>query len=141
VRDQAELPQRILSTVLIVEDHDMLRAKLYDWLSAVFAEYWFLLASNGEQALALVTVQEPALVLMDIALPTMDGIETTRRVKALVPHTQVIILSMHEDYCYKVEAAAAGASAYICKRTISNDLLPTIGQLLNQAHSAATKAR
>jgi DNA-binding NarL/FixJ family response regulator len=130
LRDQAKLPQHVPSVTLIVEDHDILRANLYDWLSAIFVGHSFLTAKSGEQALVLAVAQRPDIVLMDITLPAMDGIEATQRLKLLVPQTQIVILWMHEDRRYRLEALAAGASDFVCKRTMSEDLLPAIRQLL-----------
>jgi len=117
-------------TILIVEDHDAVRASLRDWLSATFPNLDCLEARTGEEAVALVPGRPPALVLMDVALPGMNGIEATRRIKLDAPQTQVVILSIHEDAHYQLDAATAGASAYVPKRRMHVELIPIITKLL-----------
>jgi DNA-binding NarL/FixJ family response regulator len=120
------------ATILIVEDHDAVRASLREWLKAVYPQYRILDASTGERALALAKERPPSLVIMDITLPGISGIEATRRIKATVPAVQVVVLTIHEDEHYRVDAEAAGASAYVPKRTMQTELLPIISALLSQ---------
>src|SRR5689334_6180447 len=87
-------------TILIVEDHDRLRAGLYDWLSAAFAGRRCLAVRSGEQALELAAEQPPEVALIDIRLPYIDGIETTRRIKAIAPRTYVVVISIYEESEY-----------------------------------------
>jgi DNA-binding NarL/FixJ family response regulator len=119
------------ATILIVEDHDAVRRSLRDWLEAVFPQYGFIEAASGEEAVAIAQAKSPQAVIMDIALPRMNGIEATRRIKATVPTAQVVILTIHEDNAYRADAAAAGASAYVPKRVMQTKLLPTLSALLS----------
>jgi DNA-binding NarL/FixJ family response regulator len=119
------------ATILIVEDHDAVRRSLRDWLEAVFPQYGFIEAASGEEAVAIAQAKSPQAVIMDIALPRMNGIEATRRIKATVPTAQVVILTIHEDKAYRADAAAAGASAYVPKRVMQTKLLPTLAALLS----------
>ena len=128
----AESAPNASATILIVEDHDIVRANLYDWLSAIFADYCFLMVKSGEDALELTIAQQPEIVLMDIELPGINGIEATRRIKAIASGTQVVILSIHEDHHYRMEAAAAGAGAYVSKRRMSFELLTVMRRLLSR---------
>jgi len=68
---------------------------------------------------------------MDVDLPGITGIEATRQIKATVPSAQVVILSGHEADVYRASATAAGASAYVPKRTLQIELLPTLAALLS----------
>jgi len=120
------------ATILIVEDHDALRNSLRNWLTSIFQDCVFLQAKNGEDALEQARISLPAVVLMDIMLPAMNGIETTRRIKNAVPSAQVIMLSIFEDAAYKNDAADAGAVAYISKRKMGTELIPTITELLTR---------
>ena len=122
-------------TILIVEDHDAVRTSLRDWLLATFPECRFLETTSGEEAVDLVRIQRPDLVLMDIGLPQMSGIEATRRIKAMTPDVQVVMLTIHEASIYRTDAAAAGASAYILKRKMYTELIPVVTNLLS--HSTA----
>ncbi len=117
-------------TVLIAEDHDVLRATLRDWISASFPRIYILEAKNGEEALSLSFDQKPDVILMDISMPRMNGLEATRRIKKGVPQTQIVFVTIHESLEYKSDAAAAGASAYIFKRRMQTELMPVLKSLL-----------
>jgi DNA-binding NarL/FixJ family response regulator len=99
--------------VLIVDDlprpRQSLRALLATWPGlASVAE-----APDAEQALELIDSACPDIVLMDVRMPGMDGLEATRRIKARRPQVKVIVLSLYPDYAG--EATAAGADAFVCK--------------------------
>ena len=84
-------------------------------------------ATNGKQALALVEECQPDLVLMDVRMPDMDGLEATRRIKASWPHVLVVVLSMYTEYA--AEAIAAQADAFVCKGEPPDKLLETLTTL------------
>lgn len=118
-------------TILIVEDHDALRDSLKTWLGTIFKDCNILQAKNGEEALDRVFAHLPDIVLMDVMLPKMNGIEAARRIKNTAPKTQVVMLSTYEDSAYKADAAAAGVSDYIPKRKMGTELIPVITKLLS----------
>lgn len=124
------------TTILIVEDHDAVRRLLHEWLQAVFPRYRFQEAISGEDAIALVQAGPPDLVLMDLSLPQMNGIEATRHIKVAVPTMPVVILTIHEDHAYRADALAAGASAYVSKRAMQAELVPVLTALLPARHTA-----
>ena len=119
-------------TILIVEDHDAVRTSLRDWLSATFPDWTLVEAKSGEEAVDLALARPPDVVLVDIGLPGMNGIETTRHIKAVVPQAQVVMLTIYEAPEYQADAAAAGASAYIVKRRMHTELIPVLARLLSQ---------
>jgi two-component system response regulator NreC len=116
--------------ILIVDDHAFLRAILRDWLSRALSGYVFGEASDGEEAVRLALARAPALVVMDLGLPKLNGIEATRLIKQSLPETHIVIISVHEARPFCDAATAAGASAYIPKRTLAADLTPTVKALL-----------
>jgi CheY-like chemotaxis protein len=118
-------------TIIIVEDHDELRETLLEWLKSVFSDCTFLVAGSGEKAIELAEVHQPAIVLMDIQLPGINGIETIRRIKKISPQTQALILSVMNVSAYKEEAMAAGACAYINKQHMHAELIPALTKLLS----------
>ncbi len=118
------------ATILIVEDHDAVRRSLRDWLQVEFPQCRVIEAASGEEAIALTRVESPRLVVMDISLPGMSGIEATRRIKATLPSAQVVMLTIHEDDAHRADAATAGASAYVTKRVMQTELVPTLAALL-----------
>jgi two-component system sensor histidine kinase/response regulator len=117
-------------TILIVDDHDAFRSSLRGWLNVEFPQYSILEALNGEEAITLARAAPPTLVIMDLRLPRMNGIETTQAIKAFMPDLKVVILSIYEDQIYYTDATAAGVNAYIPKRKIRTALLPTITMML-----------
>lgn len=113
-------------TILICDDHDVLRRLLRKSLESIWDQPGILEAKDGEEALRLARQTKPDLVVMDIALPGMNGIEATRAIKGLYPDTHVIILTVHELDAYRSDAADAGADAYIPKRHMQTRLLESI---------------
>jgi two-component system response regulator NreC len=83
-------------------------------------------ASNGREALDLVAKARPAVVVMDISMPEMGGIEATKRVKEAWPKVNVLALTMHEDESYVFQLLKAGASGYVLKRGAAQDLVQAI---------------
>jgi len=120
----------VSATILIVDDHPAVRRSLRSWLVKALPTYEFSEAVNGEEALARLGEQRPALVLMDINLPGMSGIEATRRITATAPGVPVVIVSMHDTEAYRQDAAAAGAAAFVAKERMGFELLPLLQRLL-----------
>ncbi len=86
--------------------------------------------ANAEAALEAIPKEPPNVVLMDINLPGMNGVECVRRLKPLVPTTQVVMLTVYEDTENIFNALAAGASGYLLKRTRSAELLEAIREVV-----------
>lgn len=107
------MPEKI--KLLMVEDHKLLRVGL----KAIFDEYPNLdvigEAEDGETAVKMAKELRPDIVLMDIGLPVMDGIEATRRIKEFDPNIKVIVLTSHNDENEVMQAMSAGANAYAMK--------------------------
>jgi DNA-binding NarL/FixJ family response regulator len=125
VRDNMRKP-----VILIVEDHDELRHSLQEWLRSFFRDCNVLQAKSGEEAVQQAGAKPPDIVLMDIMLPEMNGIEAASHIKRLVPGVQILMLSMYEDSAYQSDAEAAGAVGYIPKRRMGAELIPAITRLL-----------
>ena len=122
-----------VATILIVEDHPPMLAAVRALLSAAFPACRILAAESAEQALDLCASDAPCVVVMDIVLPGIDGIEATRRIKARLPDTAVVMHSSHDRAMYRDAAAAAGASAFVSKHRTFSDLVPAIAGLLPPA--------
>jgi len=111
--------------ILIADDHALLREGLRKSFEAagdnVVGE-----ASTGEEAVAMAKTLQPQVVLMDLSMPVMDGIEATKKIKEQVPHVKVAVLTMHDDIDKTRDAIAAGASAYMSKGTSFADVRNTV---------------
>jgi DNA-binding NarL/FixJ family response regulator len=116
-------------TVLLAEDHTIVREgfrkmlELEDDLEVVGE------AQDGRQAVALVKKLRPAVVLMDIAMPRLNGLEATRQVLKAVPATRVLILSAHSDDAYVKNATESGAVGFLLKQTSSHVVCEAIRQV------------
>lgn len=136
--------------ILLADDHALLR----DGLRRSFESAGDIVvgeASTGEEAVALAKALKPQVVLMDLSMPVMDGIEATRLIREQVPGTRIAVLTMHDDIDKTRDAIAAGASAYLSKGTSFSDVRATVlrvadgetalspalaGAMINTANSA-----
>ena len=112
--------------LLLVDDHEMVRTGLRMLLENQSDLQIVAEASNGAQALELVALYHPDVVIMDITLPDMSGIEATREIKARFPDVAVVALTIHDDEQYFFEMLQAGASGYVPKRAAPDDLINSI---------------
>lgn len=113
-------------TVMIVDDHEMVRKGACGYLEAQPDITVVAQAGSGEEALKLVQAYVPDVILMDLVMPGMDGVEATRRIKAISPRTQIVILtSFHQDE-YIFPALQAGAVSYLLKDVKAVELLEAI---------------
>jgi DNA-binding NarL/FixJ family response regulator len=87
-------------------------------------------ASSGEQALELVNVLSPDIILMDVEMPGMDGITATASLRATTPQSAVVMMSIHDDARTRARAEAAGAAAFVEKSGTLEVLLATIRQIV-----------
>ena len=112
--------------ILVADDHDIVRLGIMGLLSR---EREFLVvgeADNGISAVELANDLAPDVVLMDLTLPGLNGIEATRRIVETCPQIRVVVLTMHQDRAHIRRAFEAGATGYILKKNTLNDLLGAI---------------
>jgi two-component system response regulator NreC len=112
--------------IVLADDHTLIRSGLKLLLEQqpnfkVVAE-----AEDGRQAVELVSKHHPDVVIADIGMPLLNGIEATRQIVANDPHPDVVILSMHSDESYVLRALKAGARAYILKNSAEADLIRAV---------------
>jgi DNA-binding NarL/FixJ family response regulator len=113
-------------TVSIVEDNDQLRGTLAQVINRAEGFRCLSQYANAEAAIDALPRDRPDVVLMDINLPGMNGVECVRRLKKLAPNSLVIMLTVYEDTENIFNALAAGASGYLLKRTPRAELLSAI---------------
>jgi len=116
-------------TVLIADDHPLVREALHRALDVeedmkVVAE-----ASDGEEAIKLASELKPNVVVMDIVMPKVNGIEATRKIKEIAPDTAILILTAYDDDEYVLGLLDAGAAGYLLKSARGRDLVGAIRTL------------
>jgi DNA-binding NarL/FixJ family response regulator len=116
-------------TVSIVEDNDQLRGTLARVLGRAEGFQCVGQHASAEAALEALPKEKPAVVLMDINLPGMNGVECVRKLKQLLPEVQVMMLTVYEDTDNIFNALAAGATGYMLKRTPRDELLAAIREV------------
>jgi DNA-binding NarL/FixJ family response regulator len=118
------------ASILIVEDHEKVRQALRKLLEVKFSQYQVIETSSGEEAITLTLTKAPHLIIMDITLPGMSGIEATRRIQDTSCSPPVLIFTIHEDEIYRQEAKEAGAIAYVAKHALQSELMSQLSNLL-----------
>ena len=112
--------------IMIVDDHAVVRAGIRSLLEKQSDLEVVGEASGGEEAITKASELRPHLILMDIAMPGMSGIEVTRRIKKDLPNTSILALTMHDDEEFFFPVLRAGASGYVLKEVEPHDLLNAI---------------
>lgn len=119
-----------MTTIILADDHQVLREALRLLLDnqpdlEVIAE-----TGNGLDALHLTETRKPDVLIVDLMMPGLSGLEVARRTKRLSPATKVIVLSMHDAESYVVESLAAGVTGYVLKQSSSQELVLAIREAL-----------
>lgn len=120
-------------SILIADDHGLIRTGLRALLQEVPELSVVGEAENGHTALSRISELKPDIVLMDISLPGLSGIEVTRQVRGISPGTRVLMLTVHEDEGMLRESIRAGAHGYILKRAADAELIQAI-RVISQGH-------
>ena len=120
-----------MATIVLADDHHVVRQSFRLLLEAqpdfrVLGE-----AASGLEAIEVSERLRPDVLVVDIMLPELNGVEVTRRVKKQLPGTVVVILSMHDTEAYVIEALRAGAAAYVLKTSTAQELVYAIHQALS----------
>jgi two-component system, NarL family, response regulator NreC len=117
--------------ILLADDHTVVRKGLRLLLESQPGFEVVADASNGRETVALAEQHLPDVVVMDVAMPILNGIEAARQISAKQPQTAIVFLSMHADEGYVLKALKAGARAYLLKDSAENDLIAAI-QAVNE---------
>jgi DNA-binding NarL/FixJ family response regulator len=116
-------------TVLIVDDNVQFRALLREIVAAEPDLHVVDEAADGAEAIQLAQDLRPDILLLDLGMPRVNGLEVLRWSKAERPERQVIIVTVHTEDAYRQAAEASGADAFLLKKTLGTDLLPTLQRL------------
>ena len=117
-------------SVLIVDDHDAVREALRDWIVASCTDVKIYEARAGEDALRLAERTAVDIVMMDIGLPGISGIEATRLLRERSPEIGVVVISVNDGEVQHAAATTAGAVAFIAKRRMHEELTSVLKPLL-----------
>jgi DNA-binding NarL/FixJ family response regulator len=117
--------------VFIVDDHTLVRSGIRKLIEASAELNVVGEASDGREAVERIAELKPELVLMDVAMSGLNGIDAARQVHAALPQTRIIMLSMHEDRQYVFESLKAGATGYVLKSAAFQDLISAIETVMS----------
>ena len=116
-------------TVLLAEDHTIVREGLRKLLESESDIEVVGEANNGRQAVEMTRKLRPAVIVMDIAMPLLNGLEATRQIRQVIPDAKILILSAHSDDAYVKRANALGAGGYLIKQTSAQFLSEAIREV------------
>jgi DNA-binding NarL/FixJ family response regulator len=95
-------------------------------------------AADGEEAFALVLRERPDIVITDLVMPRLDGVELTRRIRQELPQTKIILMSSCTEDAYRLMASDSGADAFVSKQVITSSLLPAIRDVIRRTLSGGS---
>jgi len=127
------MPDAKRPTIVFADDHVLVASGI----ATLLEEEFDLLgtASDGRTAVELTQRLHPDVALLDISMPLMNGLEAARAIRATVPSTKIVILTMHSERAFVAEAMRAGASGYVLKQSVAGELNDAIhGVLRNQIY-------
>jgi DNA-binding NarL/FixJ family response regulator len=113
---------KIMITVLLADDHVIIREVLRLLLEKTKDMQIVAMAANGQEAVDLASAYTPQVVVMDISMPTMNGIEAARQINAKYPQMRILMISMYDTFEYVKNALRAGASGYVLKDDVGDEL-------------------
>ena len=119
-----------MHTAIIADDHEIVRRGLRSLLEAEGSCQVVADVADGLAATQAVDKHKPALLLLDLNMPRLHGLEVLKHVRASSPRTRVIVLSMHNDEPYVIEALRAGAAAYLLKGSESQEIARAVKEVL-----------
>ncbi|HEY7252395.1 MAG TPA: response regulator transcription factor [Methylomirabilota bacterium] len=135
-------PPSALLTIVVVDDELDFRLIVRALLRGV-ADLTTIVgeAADGDEALALVRRTRPDILISDVIMPGLNGVDLARRVRAELPQTRTILMSSHVDDAYRLMASDSGADVFINKHVITSSLLPAVRDLISRSAGAGGSGR
>lgn len=137
---QTPPPYRMSYKILLVDDHPLVREGIKRVLEQDSALSVCGEAENGKEAVAKTLTLNPDVVLMDLSMPVMGGIEATGLIRQMSPGTKILIVSLHDSAQVAEQAKKAGASAFLCKSRSAEDLIEAINTMLREGGDGRSEA-
>lgn len=131
----------VAPVALVVDDSWRMRRLISEFVHTQLPQFSVVQTADGESAIESVIEQRPALVLMDIHLPGISGLEATRCIKSASPDTMVIVVSCSEEMFFGPLALKAGAHAYVRKDTLAPKLMSLLANLSARTYRTRTSTR
>ncbi len=119
-----------MTRILLVDDHEVVRRGLKQILREAIADAFFGDAASGEEAVKKAREEEWGILILDISLPGMSGLDALKELRQIRPKLPVLVLSMYSEEQFAVRALRAGAAGYLTKKTAAADLVTAVRKLL-----------
>ncbi|ADI00110.1 response regulator transcription factor [Salisediminibacterium selenitireducens] len=120
--------------IMLVDDHPVFRSGLKHILCTEADYHVIAEADDGESAIEMAAEANPDIIIMDISMPGLDGIEVTREIKRKIPDIRILMLTMYADEAFLKESLDAGASGYVLKRAVDTELVHAVKLVMNGEH-------
>jgi DNA-binding NarL/FixJ family response regulator len=122
--------------ILLADDHAVALAQA----TRVLGEHWDIAgtAANGVELLAAAARLDPDVIILDIAMPVMDGFEAARNLRRTGSRSRLVFLTVFDDHDYRAESERLGADAYVVKSRLASDLVPAVRTALEQQRTTST---
>jgi DNA-binding NarL/FixJ family response regulator len=120
-------------TIVVVDDDPQYR-EIVRYLLAAASDMMTIVgeAADGQEGLAVVLRDRPDIVISDLVMPHLNGIELTKRIRQELPHTKIILMSSYTEDAYRMMASDSGADVFVSKQVITTSLLPAIRDLVRR---------
>ena len=130
----------LMPLTIVVADDDAEYREVVRYLLASAADLITIVgeAANGEEALELVLRERPDLLITDLFMPGLNGVELTRRIKRDLPQTKIILISSYPEDAYRLMASDSGADVFVSKTVVSSSLLPAIRDVIGRPLSGGS---
>jgi DNA-binding NarL/FixJ family response regulator len=125
---------------IVVADDDLQFREIVRYLLAAASGTMIIVgeAADGDEALALVRRVRPDVVITDLVMPHLNGIELTRRIREELPQTRVVLMSSYTEDAYRLMASDSGADVFVSKQVITSTLVPAIRDLIRRRFSGGS---